>query len=188
MSNGARFWSGHHDCAAPAISSLAALEQLPIMAHRAAGACAEQNHQCSLSSGCGDDQRPADKLRAPKATVSFIGDFERSLVRLCHTQTPRLTAVAARLHLQAHEVGQKNQQHNPKGDQGVGPASDLSQREHRAIQAGWISYPPLRPRQPSTTRRGPRHASSYSSGRRMLGLPTCSPRGVARPFGSSHAS
>jgi hypothetical protein len=23
MSNGARFWSGHHDCAAPAISSLA---------------------------------------------------------------------------------------------------------------------------------------------------------------------
>ena len=29
---------------------------------------------------------------------------------------------------------------------------------------------------------------SYSSGRRMLGPPTCRPRGVARPPGSSHAS
>ncbi len=35
---------------------------------------------------------------------------------------------------------------------------------------------------------GPPHASSYSSGRRMFGPPTCRPSGVARPFGSSHAS
>jgi len=126
--------------------------------------------------------------------MSWAGEhpLEASLVRARCEQAPQPTLVGS-------QVGQRVRDVRRCTRSGPGTAGDdlvADLQGQVTLCSGMSSRSVHRPpvaaedgaRIDSSSFRSQNGQSSYSSGSLMLGPPTCRPRGVARPRGSSHSS